>query len=148
MMKTIFDQTTRDELVGRVKKLSENSTAQWGTMNAFQMLRHCTISEEMYQGKRSFKRLFIGRLFGAMALKGILKNEEPMKKNQPTHPEMKITGSGDFQKERDRWIELLEGYAAHSNHGIVHPFFGKMNKSQIGQYVYKHTDHHLRQFGL
>lgn len=115
-------------------------------MDAYQMLKHCTMSEEMFQGKKQYKRLFIGRLFGGMALKGILKNENPMKQNQPTHPEMKISGTGNFENEKAKWIELLQAYSAFSNHHFIHPFFGKMTQEQIGKYVYKHTDHHLKQF--
>ncbi|MCK0145300.1 DUF1569 domain-containing protein [Arenibacter sp. F26102] len=146
-MKTIFDRNTIDELVQRIKSLQVNADAQWGKMDAYQMLKHCTMSEEMFQGKKQYKRLFIGRLFGSMALKGILKNENTMKPNQPTHPEMKIKGTGNFENEKTKWIELLRSYSTFLNPNFVHPFFGKMTKEQIGNYVYKHTDHHLRQFG-
>lgn len=145
-MKTIFDKNTVTELVTRINSLQPNSKAQWGKMDAYQMLKHCTVSEEMFQGKKQYKRLFIGRLFGGVALKGILKNEDPIKQNQPTHPEMRISGTGNFKNEKAKWIELLQAYSTFSNHNFVHPFFGKMTKEQIGNYVYKHTDHHLRQF--
>lgn len=146
-MKTIFDKTIIEELVQRVNMVKANSQSEWGKMNAYQMLKHCTMSEEMFQGKKTYKRLFIGRLFGKMALNGILKDEKPMKQNSPTHPEMKITGTGNFENEKTKWIELLQTYSSFSNPDFVHPFFGRMTKDQIGKYVYKHTDHHLRQFG-
>ena len=145
-MKTIFDKNTVTELVTRINSLQLHSKPQWGKMDAYQMLKHCTMSEEMFQGKKQYKRLFIGRLFGRMALKGILKNENPMKQNQPTHPEMKITGTGNFENEKAKWIVLLQAYSSFSNRNFVHPFFGKMTQEQIGKYVYKHTDHHLNQF--
>lgn len=146
-MKTIFDKTIIDELVQRVNILTANSQSKWGKMNVYQMLKHCTMSEEMFQGKKTYKRLFIGHLFGKIALNGILKDEKPMKQNSPTHPEMKITGAGNFENEKAKWIELLQAYSSFSNLDFVHPFFGKMTKDEIGKYVYKHTDHHLRQFG-
>lgn len=146
-MKSIFDTKTIEELIERINALQANAQAQWGKMNAYQMLKHCTMSEEMFQGKRQYKRLLIGKLFGRMALNGMLKNENPVKKNQPTHPDLKITGTGDFEAEREKWIGLLKAYPAFSNPGFVHPFFGKMTEDEIGKYVYKHTDHHLRQFG-
>lgn len=146
-MKTVFDQTTIDELVARINALDGQSGPVWGKMNVFQMLRHCTLSEEMFQGKTSYKRLFVGRLFGGMALKQLLENENPMKKNQPTHPLMRITGNGDWREEREKWIGLIRDYNHFRERDFVHPFFGKMNREQIGRYVYKHADHHLRQFG-
>lgn len=145
-MRTIFDKKTINELVGRINLLQAADQGQWGKMTAYQMLRHCVLSEEMFQGKKQYKRLFIGKLFGRMALNGILKNEEPMAKNNPTHPDLKITGTGDFEAERNKWIALLNEYSTFSNPGFIHPFFGKMTNDEIGKYVYKHTDHHLRQF--
>ncbi len=43
-------------------------------------------------------------------------------------------------------ISLIEEYEDFSNHDFEHWFFGKMTKGQVGYFVYKHTDHHLRQF--
>ena len=88
-MKTIFDKTTRDELITRVNSLNENSTAQWGKMNVSQMMRHCTQWDEMALGKKKYKQSFIGKLFGKLALKDMMK-DEPMKKNLPTVPSFKI----------------------------------------------------------
>ncbi|AEL25257.1 DUF1569 domain-containing protein [Cyclobacterium marinum] len=146
-METIFNQKTVDGLTDRINQLKTTNNAQWGKMNAYQMLKHCTLSEEMFQGKRQYKRLFMGKLFGRMALNGILKDDKPMKKNQPTHPEFKIKGNGNFETEKAKWIDLLNGYNGFSNTNFVHPFFGKMTKEEIGKYIFKHTDHHLRQFG-
>jgi hypothetical protein len=147
-MKTIFDTQTINELLPRISSLKSNSKNEWGKMDAYQMLKHCTLSEEMFHGKKTYKRLFIGRLFGALARNAILKNENPIKKNQPTHPEMRIKGRGDFESERTKWIQLLNAYSQFTNLTFVHPFFGEMTKEEIGKYVYKHTDHHLRQFGV
>lgn len=145
-MKTIFDKNTNSELIERIQNLKESDSAKWGQMDAYKMLKHCTLGEEMFQGKKQYKRLFIGKLFGRMALKGIIKNELPMKKNQPTHPELKISGSGDFDSEKQKWISLLNDYNGYSNTNFIHPFFGKMTNDEIGIFVYKHADHHLLQF--
>ena len=145
-MKTIFDKRTRDELIQRIHMLDENSTAQWGKMNIYQMLKHCTLWEEMISGKKKYKRAFLGCLFGKIALKDLIKNESPIRRNTPTIPEFRIRENGDVLLERTKWIALIEQHADFSNPGFVHPFFGKMTKEQIGYLAYKHTDHHLRQF--
>lgn len=146
-MKTIFDKTTREELITRINSLNENSTAQWGKMNVHQMLKHCTLCEEMYLGKKKYKRAFIGRLFGKIALKNVLKDENTLKRNSPTGPAFKIKEtSGDMSSEKIKWVSLIGEYAQYSNNDFVHWFFGKMTKEQVGYFIYKHTDHHLRQF--
>lgn len=145
-MKTIFDKTTRDELIGRVNTLTEDSRALWGKMNIYQMLKHCTLWDEWVSGGQKYKQIFLGRLFGRMALKNILKDEKPLRRNTPTIPAFIVTENGDVPSEKAKWIALIEGYEHFSNPGFVHAFFGKMTKEQIGYMVYKHIDHHLRQF--
>lgn len=146
-MKTILDKTTRDELITRINTLNENSSAQWGKMNIYQMLKHCTLCEEMYLGKKKYKRAFIGRLFGRIGLRNLLKDETPLKPNSPTSPEFKITEkAGNIMSEKSKWVALINEYAQYSNDDFEHWFFGKMTKDQVGHFVYKHTDHHLRQF--
>ena len=145
-MKTIYDKTTRDELIGRITRLDAATKAQWGKMTLFQMLRHCSLWEEMVLGRKKYGRAFIGRLFGKLALKNVLKDEKPLMRNSPSIPVLIITGEGDVDAEKARWIALIEEHGRFSNPEFVHPFFGKMEKAQIGQMVYKHVDHHLRQF--
>jgi hypothetical protein len=144
-MKTVLDKSTRDELIGRINTLNENSTPQWGKMNIYQMLRHCTMWEEMALGKKKYKQSFLGRLFGKMALKDMMK-EKPIGRNLPTVPEFKIKESGDVESEKNKWIALMKEHDNISADGFVHPFFGKVTKEQIGIMAYKHIDHHLRQF--
>jgi len=146
-MKTVLDKTTRQELVNRINMLNENSAAQWGKMNAYQMLKHCTIWDEWVK-KQTNKQVFIGRLFGRMALKKVLKDDAPLSHNTPTLPEFRIKETtGDINAEKANWIALIDAYSHYSNPNFVHAFFGKMTEEQVGQLAYKHADHHLRQFG-
>ena len=146
-MKTIFDKVTRDGLIDRINKLNEDNAAQWGEMNIYQMLRHCTRYEEMVSGKVQYKRAFLGLLFGKMALKDFVKDDSPLKRNMPTIAGLKVKENDcDFVSERGKWIALIEEYSHFSNPGFVHSFFGKLTTQQIGQLAYKHADHHLRQF--
>jgi len=146
-MRTIFDTATRKELIQRIAALDERSTAQWGTMTIYQMVKHNTLWTEMILGRFFCKRVFLGRLFGRIALHSSLKNEKPMGHNAPTSPELRVKDSyGDVALEKKKWIALLEEFEHFSNTDFVHPFFGAMTKEQIGYHTYKHIDHHLRQF--
>ena len=147
-MKTVFDKATRAELISRINKLNETSTAEWGKMNVYQMLKHCRLWEEWVQSGKKNKQVFMGLLFGKMALKNVMKDESPLRRSTPTLPELIIKEqSGDIEAEKKKWITLIEDYAAYSKTDFVHTFFGKMTKEQVGYMAYKHTDHHLRQFG-
>jgi Protein of unknown function (DUF1569) len=146
-MKSIFDAKTRDELGDRINSLSENSAPKWGKMNVSQMMKHCTQWDEMALGKKKYKQSLIGKLFGRMALKDMMK-DEPVKKNLPTVPSFKIKEDCDVAEEKKKWMRLLDEYRNFSNDGFIHPFFGAMTKENTGFMVYKHIDHHLRQFGV
>ena len=118
-------------------------------MNVWQMLKHCTLWEEWIRAKETHKQVFIGRLFGKMALTTLLKDESPMRRNTPTIPELRINRMpelGDIEAEKEKWISQIRNYEQFSNPGFVHSFFGKMTEAQIGFMAYKHADHHLRQF--
>ena len=147
-MKSVFDIATREELVERIKSLNPENSAQWGKMNAYQMVKHCTLHEDMVLGKMKIKRVFIGRLIGGMLLKKVLKDDRPFGKNSPTSSLLKtLNESGDIEQQKKEWIDRLEQYATYTAPDFIHPFFGPMTKDQIGFFAYKHVDHHLRQFG-
>ena len=148
-MKTVFDETLRAELISRINLLDENSRAQWGKMNVYQMLKHCTLWEEWVLGKSNlkYKQSFIGLIFGKMALNSSVKDDKPMKRNIPAGREFIVREKdGNLELQKKKWIALINDYANFSNHDFIHDFFGKMTKDQIGIFAYKHTDHHLRQF--
>jgi hypothetical protein len=144
-MKSIFDNSSRNEIINRVNSLNKDSKALWGKMKVSQMLKHCTQWDEMALGKKQYRQSLLGKLFGKMALKDMMK-DEPAKKNLPTVPSFKIRDNPDFTLEKEKWVRLLGEYTHYSGDGFVHPFFGKLTKEQVGFMVYKHIDHHLRQF--
>ena len=149
-MTTVFDKVTRAELIRRINTVDDTNTARWGRMNVYQMLRHCTLWEEWIQGRppRAYRQAFIGRLFGRMALRSMTKDDRPLARNIPTTKPFRINETtGDVAAERRKWAALVEQYEHYSNPDFIHDFFGKMTREQVGQLAYKHTDHHLRQFG-
>ena len=147
-MKSIFDKDTKDEIISRINSLNETSKAQWGKMTVGQMVKHCTVCEEYYYGKIEVKRSFLGRLLGQIALKAILKDETTgIRKNASTSPKFKVSGAvSNLELEKDKWKSLIERYGTFGDNGFTHWFFGKMTKTQLGQFIYKHSDHHLKQF--
>ncbi|MDB5251855.1 MAG: hypothetical protein JWP27_1024 [Flaviaesturariibacter sp.] len=144
-MKSLFDQPTRAEIITRIGSLPEDSVALWGKMTLYQMLAHCILWEEMLLGKKEYRQSLLGRLFGKMALKAMLK-DEPIKPNLPTVPSFRTGGSGDVAAAKANWIALLGEHASRVPSGFHHPFFGQLTAEQAGRIAYKHTDHHLRQF--
>jgi hypothetical protein len=77
----------------------------------------------------------------------------PWPRGAPTLPELdqgaKPPPTTDFDQDRRELVAALNRFA---HTGPVtrprHPVFGRMNERYWGIWAYRHTDHHLRQFGL
>jgi hypothetical protein len=76
-----------------------------------------------------------------------------MRRNSPSSPELFSADPTecDFERERGYLIAAIdrfanEGAACCSQH--PHPFFGPLKPQQWAILMYKHIDHHLRQFGV
>lgn len=149
-MKTVFNENDRNALIGRIQMLHAQSTAQWGKMNVQQMIQHCINADDMILQNKKFKLSFIGRLIGPRMLRNELKDDRPLPKNTPTIDSLKSDVVDEpLEQLKNTWISRLNNYAHYDqpDYSFLHPFFGKMTKKQIGQHMYKHADHHLRQFG-
>ena len=46
-MKSLFDQSTYDEVISRLDRLAPDTARQWGKMSPAQMLEHCARALEM-----------------------------------------------------------------------------------------------------
>lgn len=152
-MKTIFDSNLKAELRNRIEMLTQDSKARWGKMNIFQMTRHCRGWNDWILGKGDYanhiyKQEFLGKIFGKWALKSNTKDDKPMGKGMPAGKFVIREKEGDTEAQKALWLRGIDDHAHFSNDRFVHDFFGKMSKEQIGIFVYKHFDHHLRQFGV
>lgn len=79
----------------------------------------------------------------------MIRDDKPFDKNIQTSEQFKVKETtADLEAEKSKWIALIEEYENYYNPTFVHDFFGRMTDDEIGILVYKHTDHHLRQFGI
>jgi hypothetical protein len=147
-VKTFFDPVARNELRDRVAKLTPEAHCEWGRMTPAQMLAHCTAALQVPVGELQVRKTPMG-LIGWM-FKGLFRNEKPFSKNAPTADEFRMRDDRDFETEmrrfQDVFAKLARGPESITCHR--HPFFGKMTAEDWGQLVYKHLDHHFRQFGV
>ncbi len=148
-MKTLYEKDTADEVIGRIDRLQSATERQWGKMDVAQMMAHCSAALDMASGRLILPRLLIGRLIGSF-VKPIYSNEKPFSKSNPTDPKLVVSDQRDFQREQEQLKgkvrEFQEcGEAKCTRH--PHPFFGSLTPYEWGRGMYKHLDHHLRQFG-
>jgi len=149
-MKNLYDQKRVAELTERLEQLRPDSPRLWGKMTAPQALAHCSRAMEWAVGETIPPRMFIGRLIGPMVKKRLVANDEPLRPNAPTAPTLVVNDDRELATERARLRQLIERFAAAGPDdckAYPHAFFGRLTPDEWAVLMYKHVDHHLRQFG-
>jgi hypothetical protein len=152
-VKNLFDLTLAEDVKQRILRLDAESGRQWGCMSLTQALAHCTSGVQMAMGIINPKRAaFPGNVLGVLIKPLVFGDDKPMRRNSPSAPELFSADPGkcDFERERARLIAAIDSFASGgagccSRH--PHPFFGPLKPEQWAILMYKHIDHHLRQFG-
>ena len=150
-MKNLFEAATVAEVKDRVAHLAPDSKRLWGKMNAPQAAAHCSAALELAQGDRLPPQMLLGRLIGRIVKPMVLGNDEPMRRNSPTMKEIVVADERDLEPERKRLLGLVDRFAAGGPGGCTthpHSFFGRLTPQEWAILMYKHLDHHLRQFGV
>jgi hypothetical protein len=149
-VKNLFEPVSVTELKQRIAQLRPESARQWGKMNPAQALAHCARGLEMALGDKIPPRMLIGRMIGRIVKPMAIGNDEPMRRNSPTMPQLVVHDQPDMVAERARLSTLIDRFAAGGPKGCTthpHSFFGPLTPDEWAILMYKHLDHHLRQFG-
>ena len=152
MIKNILTAPVADEIIGRINRLEPGARPAWGKMSADQMLAHCNVPYAYTFYPEHFKRPgSIARFFLRNMVKNIVTGGKPYKKNSRTAPEFLITGSRDFEKEKELLIANIRKcceLGVSFFEGKENFSFGKMTAKEWNTLFYKHLDHHLTQFNV
>jgi len=148
-MKNLFERETVDEVIARIDKLQPATQRQWGKMDVAQMMAHCSAALDMASGRINPPRILIGRLIGSF-VKPIYTNEKPFSRSSPTDPKLVVLDQREFLPEQQQLKVKLRQFHEGGEPQCTrhpHPFFGALTSQDWGRGMYKHLDHHLRQFG-
>jgi hypothetical protein len=147
-VKTLWDARVHDELLTRIRQLTPERRGLWGRMTCAEMVVHVTDAFDLYMGVLSCagKRT----LLQYPPLKQALVYLVPIPKNVPTAPELIARVPGDWKDEVARLQRTIETFFEQRTRTDwpAHPVFGRMSRRAYGVLAYRHTDHHLRQFGV
>jgi len=150
-MKNLFEAARVEEVKQRIAQIRPDSARQWGKMNPAQALEHCSRGMEMALGDKNLPRVFIGRILGPIVKARVMANDEPIRRNAPTAKELVVQDERNLGTERTRLCGLIDRFAAAGPAGCTahpHAFFGPLTPDEWAILMYKHLDHHLRQFGV
>jgi hypothetical protein len=150
-MKNLYEPETVEEVKERIARLKPSNQRQWGKMNAAQAVAHCSVPMEWAVGDSFPPRMFLGRILGPIVKLKVLGDEQPLGRNTPTAKSLVVADERDLRAERHRLCALIDRFAAAGPKGCTshpHTFFGRLTPEEWAILMYKHLDHHLRQFGV
>jgi len=148
MPTTVWQESTRQELLARAARVTPESARKWGRMTAPQMLAHVVDALKMTLGE-----VRIAPRRGPLRfppLRHAIIHWLPFPRGAPTAPELISRSPTDCAEEVETLHRLLEAFASRRRDGDwpEHPAFGRLTGDDWGVLVYRHTDHHFRQFGV
>ena len=149
-MNSLFHPADREALSRRIAALEPAAQRQWGKMDPAQALLHCAIGLEAATGSRPMKQVFLGKLITPF-IRGRVLGPKPFRKNSPTDPTFVVSDARDFEAERTRFATTIDPFIQRGPGAAAketHAFFGRLSGDEWGRLMYKHLDHHLRQFGV
>jgi hypothetical protein len=150
-MTNLYDQTTVMRVKDRIAQLKADSGRQWGKMSPAQALAHCSEAMLWAVGDVRPPRMFLGRIVGRLIKSKVIAESQPMRKNSPTVKTLVIADDRNLDVEQKRLCALIDRFAAAGPAGCTthpHSFFGPLTPQEWAALMYKHLDHHLRQFGV
>ncbi len=148
-MKNLFQPDTASEVKQRIASLAPISPRRWGKMNGAQAVAHCSLGLEWAVGDVVPPRMFVGRIVGAIIKPLILRDDKPMRPNSPTSPTLIVQDERDLAFEKQRLSALIDRFTTAGPAAFTtrpHSFFGNLTPNEWAILMYKHLDHHLRQF--
>lgn len=153
-MKNLFEPTLVEEVKRRIMRLRPESERQWGKMPLSLVLAHCTSGFQMAMGTINPKRAsFPANVIGPLIKPLVFGDDKPIRRNSPSSPELFVADPTqlEFERERAQLINAIDSFVATGAAGCTkhpHPFFGPLKPQQWAILMFKHVDHHLRQFGV
>jgi hypothetical protein len=143
----------KNEYCKLLSNLDVDAPRKWGKMNVQQMIEHMSYSFRIANGRLPMEILTPAENIDRM--QAFLASEKPMRENTPNpllpdEPSAAVHATKDdaiaeLKSEIDFFFEVFEKEADKT---LKNAFFGVLNFEQQVQLLYKHSTHHLRQFGV
>lgn len=151
MSNNCFSTQDCNTIIQRINALQPNTQRLWGKMSVAQMLKHCSIPYHQIFDPNFPKPPAMMRLLLKWFYKKSMVDTTPYKQNLPTAPSFIIQDEPDFEANKQALIDNIlkvcaMGSEAFENRKQV--TLGALSSTEWSNMLYKHLDHHLRQFGV
>ncbi len=146
-----FSPEILEQTLARLDKLSVDTPAQWGKMDAAQMLAHVNIAYDLAYGRKGEKHGALKKWLLRKFVKPIVTGDTPYKPNSKTAPVFVVTDRRDFNTEKKKLIDNLHTTISKGEEyfeGKESASFGIMSAREWSQQFQKHIEHHFKQFDI
>ncbi|MFN0215197.1 MAG: DUF1569 domain-containing protein [Saprospiraceae bacterium] len=147
-MKNLINYTDREAILARIQTLTSQNTRKWGKLTIEEILPHMTdpFRAAMHEKTGTPQK---SPLYNSMLGKA-MRNFVPWPKAAPTDPSF-LPGTGmtaptSFEQDKQTLLLTIHRFANFDRPMAEHSVFGNMNHQAWGRLMWRHLDHHLRQF--
>ncbi len=147
-MMSLLDSPTRLGLARRAARLKPESAPLWGRLTCPRMLAH--VNDVLRMGLGDIPVAPVQVPLRYPGVKQLFLYWLPWGKGIPSAPELFRDLGIDWDQEQAVLPGLMERFATRDRAVPmpVHPFFGDMTPEAWAVLGYRHTAHHLKQFGV
>ena len=152
-MNSFLDPACVADTLSRLSRLQSSTPAQWGKMNAKQVICHLADSFRLGLGQRQVQSQS-GVIQRTLVKTVALRLPLPWPKGIRTMPEADQQLGGtppiEFASDMQNLVAMIQRFT-NQNRDFkfgLHPLFAAMSEWEWMRWAYLHVDHHLRQFGL
>ncbi len=142
----------QNDYTKKLAQIPAETAPKWGKMNVQQMIEHMSDYVRIANGKTPME--IVTEADRIPRMQAFLASDKPFPENTPnalmsdTPPPVRHANHesaiAELQQEVDHFIHT---YQQDQNKKLANPFFGELDFHQQVQLLYKHSTHHLRQFG-
>jgi hypothetical protein len=149
-MSTMWNPPAAQQILNRIGRLTPDHTGAWGRMTASAMVCHVADTLKMALGELPVSRMKAPVRYPP--LKQLVVYWAPFPKHAPTAPELTGRPPTEWVLDLAELQGLLRRVCAQGADANApwpaHPAFGRLSRRAWGVHIYRHIDHHLRQFGV
>lgn len=146
-MQSLWNESDRATLLQRFRTLPSGTPARWGRLTAPRMVSHVT--DALRAGIGELRVADVPGPLKVWPLNALVIYYLPWPKGAPTAPELIQRTPENWESELDGLAAAVERFAARPIDGPWprHAAFGAITGKDWGRLMFRHLDHHLRQFG-
>lgn len=149
MAATMWDPAVRASFSDRVQRITAATRPAWGKFHAAAMVAHLNDSYRMAIGELTVKSKNLPLRY--TPIKQLVIYVLPFPKGAPTAPELLARcDHASLADEQQSMMTILDRLASVKPGDPLqaHPAFGVLSHGAYGVLMARHTDHHLKQFGV